>query len=89
MTLLCVPYKIPNQTGPEEKGYDCLTLQSAGPGGTWHMNVVWGSSFHHFPYDLSTPLLIVSPSDTTADHFYIILKMAFGSTHWTEVVRPV
>lgn len=48
-----------------------------------------GSSSHHFPYDLSAPLLIASPSDATADHFYVILKMAFGSTPWSEAVRPI
>ena len=38
-----------------------------------------GSSFRHFPCHLSAPLLLVSPLNTTADHFYVTMKVAFCS----------
>lgn len=48
-----------------------------------------GTSFHHFPCDLSAPLLIVPPSNRRADHFYVILKMVFCYTPWGETVWSV
>lgn len=47
-----------------------------------------GSSFHHFPCDLSAPLLLVSPLNTTADHFHVTLKMVFCSVPLGESVWP-
>ena len=80
VALLCASSQIPSQTVSTEKR---MLLSSPAVNLTrrnlaCECGCLWGHLATIFPYDLAAPLLVVSPSGTTADHFYILLKMVFG-----------